>query len=498
MQISLKSNPDNLPWVVQKYGGTSVGLFLNEIADTIIPTYIETNRLVIVCSARSDGTKAKGTTNKLLRAAKEALSDGSTKHLDIVEEIKEDHLDAAKATIRDKMILSYVEAELTKECLKLRSFLEAAEIINEISPRSKDIIVGMGEKLSCIIVAAVLKDRGIGSEPIVLNDIIQQEFTILDESFYDYVANRLCQVIFKCGNKVPVLTGFFSNVPGSLLNSIGRGYTDLCAALVAVGLQSQELQIWKDVDGIFTADPRKVSTARLLTTITPEEAAELTYYGTEVIHPFTMEQVIKAGIPIRIKNVKNPFNSGTIIFPDSHSNSGVSLPASSVLLEQSNLSHKKHPTAVTMKERICILNIHSNRKNVSHGFLAKIFTALDEHNIVVDLISTSEVHVSMALSSDMDEIQLERALVELKKLGTVCVFQNMAIISLVGKQMKHLVGVAGQMFTSLAEAGISIEIISQGASEINISCVVEERFALRALNALHEKLLDFDSNIELS
>lgn len=211
-------------------------------------------------------------------------------------------------------------------------------------------------------------------------------------------------------------------MPGSLLTSIGRGYTDLCAALAAVGLSSQELQIWKEVDGIFTADPRKVKSARLLPIITPEEAAELTYYGSEVIHPFTMEQVIRAEIPIRIKNVENPFGSGTIIFPDQQSNGYATPPPTPAVLAKngyhSDLS-RKHPTAVTVKDKICVLNVHSNRKNVSHGFLAKIFMALDEYNIIVDLISTSEVHVSMALSPDVEESQLEKAMVELEKLGTV-------------------------------------------------------------------------------
>ncbi|GAA5807316.1 hypothetical protein MFLAVUS_000674 [Mucor flavus] len=504
MQISLKSNPAHLPWVVQKYGGTSVGKFLDEIANTIIPTYLKTNKIVIVCSARSGNTKEEGTTNRLLRAAQEALIDGSNKHLEIVQEIRQDHLNAARAVIKNEDILRSLEAQLENECLKLRSFLEAAEIIDEISPRSKDIIVGMGETLSCTIVTAVLKDRGIDSQLVVLNNLIEREFTALDESFYTYIAERLQHVIHQCGNRVPVLTGFFGNVPGSLLTSIGRGYTDLCAALAAVGLRAQELQIWKEVDGIFTADPRKVKTARLLPIITPEEAAELTYYGSEVIHPFTMEQVIKAEIPIRIKNVENPMGQGTIIFPDTSSNTsknGYATPPPTPAVLAQNGYHldlsRKHPTAVTVKDKICVLNVHSNRKNVSHGFLAKIFMALDEHNIIVDLISTSEVHVSMALSSETDESNLEKALVALRHLGKVDVIQDMAIISLVGKQMKNLVGVAGKMFTSLAEAGISIEIISQGASEINISCVVGERFALAALRAIHQRLLDVDPSVEL-
>lgn len=214
--------------------------------------------------------------------------------------------------------------------------------------------------------------------------------------------------------------------------------------MASVGLQAQELQIWKEVDGIFTADPRKVHNARLLPIITPEEAAELTYYGSEVIHPFTMEQVIRACIPIRIKNVENPAGSGTVIFPDvlnsnndnktngdsnyilnkklnRHASRGDVTPPLSVLAQNgyhSDLS-RKSPTAITIKDNICVLNVHSNRKNVSHGFLAKIFTTLDDHNIIVDLISTSEVHVSMALSADVASNSLDVAVKELSKLGRV-------------------------------------------------------------------------------
>lgn len=208
-----------------------------------------------------------------------------------------------------------------------------------------------------------------------------------------------------------------------MLSTIGRGYTDLCAALLAVGLHAQELQIWKEVDGIFTADPRKVEGARLLPIITPEEAAELTYYGSEVIHPFTMEQVIRASIPIRIKNVENPKGQGTIIFPDLAASNGSATPPPAPEVLAQNGYHldltRKHPTAVTVKDNVCVLNIHSNRKNVSHGFLAKIFTILDKYNIIVDLISTSEVHVSMALGAEIVESTLESARSELEKLGRV-------------------------------------------------------------------------------
>ncbi|KAI7857416.1 Aspartate/glutamate/uridylate kinase [Circinella umbellata] len=487
----LRQNSSDLPWVVQKYGGTSVGKFLETIATNIVPSYLETNRVVIVCSARSGETKEKGTTNQLLRAAEEALTPGSNKHLDIVKELLSDHLSAAKALVKNQIILEKLEAQIQKDCMKLRSFLQAAEIIEEISPRSRDIIAGIGELLSCSIVTAVLQDKGIDSQLVCLNNIIDREFEVLDQEFYDYLSQRLGDIVRQCGNKVPVLTGFFGNVPGSLLTAIGRGYTDLCAALAAVGLGAQELQIWKEVDGVFTADPRKVPDARLLANITPEEAAELTYYGSEVIHPFTMEQVIRAEIPIRIKNVENPAGSGTIIYPEDQK----------IIqeLDTTNLDllHTKLPTAVTIKDNICVLNVHSNRKNVSHGFLAKIFATLDEYGVVVDLISTSEVHVSMALGSDMVQANLDKAIANLEMLGSVDVLHDMAILSLVGKHMKNTIGTAGKMFTALASAGVNIEIISQGASEINISCVVDKENALSAMKAIHKGLLSVEALQEI-
>jgi aspartate kinase len=271
--------------------------------------------------------------------------------------------------------------------------------------------------------------------------------------------------------------GYFGPVPGSLLAQIGRGYTDLCAALCAVGLKASELQVWKEVDGIFTADPRKVPTARLVPVITPDEAAELTYYGSEVIHPFTMEQVIRARIPIRIKNVENPRGEGTIIYPDDKFPRGAATEmgegTSSVTYQASNDEIRvetKVPTAVTIKDNIIVLNIHSNRKTISHGFLARIFGTLDRAGVVVDLISTSEVHVSMAMQDISSKKRLDRLTKDLEKIGDITISKDMAILSLVGKNMRHAVGCAGMMFTALAKAGINIEMISQGASEINISC----------------------------
>jgi aspartate kinase len=287
----------------------------------------------------------------------------------------------------------------------------------------------------------------------------------LDHRFYQELIATLRERMLACEDRIPVVTGYFGAVPGSLMDGeIGRGYTDLCAALIAVALKAEELQVWKEVDGIFTADPTKVPTARLLPTITPSEAAELTFYGSEVIHHLTMDQVVHAIPPIklRIKNVKNARGNGTIILPDpvpapgklKHSRS------SSTLVPRRT---PKRPTAVTIKDKITVINVHSNKRSISHGFFAKVFSILDNRQLSVDLISTSEVHVSMAIHSpSIPAEHMRRAKEELEECGEVSILNKMAILSLVGAEMKNMVGVAGRMFSTLGEHNVNIEMISQG------------------------------------
>ncbi|KAG7451054.1 aspartate kinase [Guyanagaster necrorhizus] len=543
------------PWLIQKFGGTSVGKFAVKIAEDVVSNYIDSNKVAIVCSARSGSTKALGTTNLLLRAASEALvrrkpggvstpgtgtvtpmlfgrmkdtsqsppisptrSRSSSDHQHqtfnclaplavpqagqelpvynvTVDLIRQEHLNAAGESIRDPDIRKELEAEIESDCDWLRSFLFAsqdAKVIDEISLRSRDSIIGLGERLACKFMTAVLRDQGIDAEYVSLENIVPEmdEDGSLDQAFYDRLAIAVGERIELCGQRVPVVTGFFGPVPGSLLRQVGRGYTDLLSALLAVGVKASELQIWKEVDGIFTADPRKVATARVIPLISPDEAAELTYYGSEVVHPFTMEQVIRKKIPIRIKNVENPAGLGTVIYPDPEEE-GKEVPVARQSVTEHDVLGKesKRATAVTIKERIIVLNVNSNRKSVSHGFLAGIFTTLDRFGVVVDLISTSEVHVSMAIEDGLIPKIMDRLVRELRKSGTVSVHQDMAILSLVGKRMRNMVGIAGNMFTTLAKGNVNIEMISQGASEINISCVIEGRDAVKALNLIHQSCL---------
>ncbi|PBP23903.1 aspartate kinase [Diplocarpon rosae] len=496
-------------WIVQKFGGTSVGKFAVNIAEDIVRSSLANNKIAVVCSARSTGKKVEGTTSRLLEIfgvleAINTVKDTESVHYEslvaeyerLVHVICEDHVTAARGHIRDEGIQDTLVRHIKDECKEIIEYRIAAERWHlEIDGRSKDRIVSFGEKLSCRFLAALLQDRGVAAEFVDLSDVVNSKSGRgLDLGFYKSLVAALREKVLACEDRVPVLTGYFGTVPGGLMDGeIGRGYTDLCASLIAVGMTAEELQVWKEVDGIFTADPTKVPTARLLQTITPAEAAELTFYGSEVIHHLTMDQVMHATPPIqiRIKNVKNPRGNGTIVLPD------VKL-SSNRLLHSRNASTvslrvtPKRPTAVTIKDKISVINVHSNKRSISHGFFAKVFRILDERQLSVDLISTSEVHVSMAIhSANISDDDLEKAKEELEECGEVSILHKMAILSLLGAEMKNMIGVAGKMFSTLGENNVNIEMISQGASEINISCVIDAYEATRAMNILHTNLFTF-------
>lgn len=461
-----------------------MGKFPRAIVNVVKQSQLD-GEVAIVCSARSTGTKATGTTNRLLRAASEA--EHHRDYTKFIEAVRTDHLESADSFVQNPDIRSRLKQEIEEECDHVLRILEAAQTLGETSPRSRDKVMSVGEKLSCRYMTAMLQDANVEAAYLDLSDIIDFKVaSSLDQAFYDNVAVRLAKRLEGTAGKVPVITGYFGAIPRGLLTTVGRGYTDLCAALVAVGIKAKELQIWKEVDGIFTADPRKVPTAQLIPQITPAEAAELTFYGSEVIHPSTMDQVIRARIPIRIKNVMNPRGGGTIIYPDALPPLGTDSPKHSPSLFRSRSSSvqsrkvgPKRPTAVTLKHKILVLNIHSNKRSLSHGFFAGIFSTLDKWSLSVDVISTSEVNISLALHSEAPlytgggdneyeivDQDLRGAIEDLRQFGTVDIVPDMAIVSLVGKQMKNMMGIAGKMFATLGEHNINIEMISQGKTSL--------------------------------
>lgn len=425
---------------------------------------------------------------RLLKAAAEAAKSNPSSYKFIVTNIRDDHVHAAVSTLQSPDLLAIFTGEVERETEDLMKYLAAADTLGEVSPRTLDIIISKGEILSCYFMRALLQDRGIDAYVVDLSQLRAVEAPTCDvnHAFYQDYAEALRSVFKESDNRVPVVTGFFGPVPGGLLSHVGRGYTDLCAALVAISLGASELQIVKEVEGIYSADPRKVPTARLLPTITPSEAAELTFYGSEVIHPFTMEQVIRESIPIRIRNVNNPGGTGTTILPESiktpiptNNTPPTLLTSPSFRCRKSVISTSptirvKRPTAVTVKNRILVINVRSNKRTSSRGFLQRTFAILDKWRLSVDLIASSEVNVSMAFychrelvhgdgeARQIIDADLRGAVDELAQLGTVELVDDMAIVSLVGQEMKNMVGISGAMLSVLGKHNINIEMISQG------------------------------------
>ena len=455
--------------LVQKFGGTSLGEASRlENIYQILRSYSEEHTLIVVVSAMSGTLKEEGTTAKLLLSIQEASKKGNflryAKEIQDFHEKIVDDLDFSSSNYKN-----WAKEKIGENLKYLSSFLEAISVIGEASAKTSDVVIAIGEKLSAIILSAYLNSKNLDSAFLDLSELITHSYKSADFLFLQDLRNLLKKRIEEVPGKIPVATGFLGHVPGGILEGIGRGYSDFTAAAIAASVHAKELQIWKEVDGIYSADPRKVDNAYILPSISPEEAAEITFYGSEVIHPFTMEQVVHANIPTRIKNTWFPDRPGTVIEPNGE-----------------NVAAAYRPTAVTCKRNVTVVNFRSNRMLMSYGFMAKVFNILERHAIIIDLISTSEVNISLTTTNTTS---LMAAVEECKEFSEVHVMKGQAIVSLVGLGMKSTLGTASHMFQTLAAQGINIEMITQGASEINISCVVRDEDALKALRAVHEAML---------
>ncbi|HJM06723.1 MAG TPA: aspartate kinase, partial [SAR324 cluster bacterium] len=260
-----------MPLVVQKYGGTSLGNAerLQNVAHIIANT-VKQHKVIVVVSAMSSYTKAEGTTSRLLEAGNLAINGGPFfRVLDLVEQ---SHFKALEEAISDTVIMEEVKEYIHEELRSLKAFLEAIHVIHEISPRSQDLIIGTGERLSARLLSGVLKSYGIDSTYTDLSQCVEENLSPNNGEFYSLCQQAFRKKLPENQNDVPVITGFFGFVSGGIINRIGRGYSDLTAALIAAEMQAEELQVWKEVDGIFSADPRKVPTASVLDAISPSEA----------------------------------------------------------------------------------------------------------------------------------------------------------------------------------------------------------------------------------
>ncbi|RYP75274.1 hypothetical protein DL771_002494 [Monosporascus sp. 5C6A] len=456
-------DPESTGLVVHKIGGTSIGKFANRVADIIAsPSAIK--RMVAI---RHDVRTKKVLLDKLR----------TTIHF-----IRDEHISAVQSAVQSPDLQDEACQQIDEDCQQLLHYIDAAGRFDlDIDAHSKDRVISFGEKWSCRLMAAMLKDRQVDAEYIDLSQAMY--LSILDypqQKYFRRAADILAQHISTCNAQVPVVTGFFGSVPGGLLDGgIARGYSDVCAALVAVGLRAEKLCFWKEVDGILTANPAEVPTARLLSTISQDEANELTFYGSEVVHHLALSLALQAmpRIEVCIKNVQKPAGQGTMIIPDAPElPEGQIMPPDDSPAETGNMAMAvatrcASATAITIKRHITMLNIYSNRKVISHGFFAKVFSTLDSCNISVDLVATSEVYISMAIdTSDANEARVSAARLHLREVARVTTRPNMAILSLVGRQLKNVTGFTGRMFTILGESGVNIEMISQD-SQVKFSSI---------------------------
>jgi len=453
---------------------------MSKVANIIKSHYDEkeNKNVIAVVSALSSDTKEEGTTSRLLAAAAHAVA--GKPFVTFLNNIEDTHMDIVYSLLNDRKHREEAKQFIQTELDRTRSFCDSLQVIQELSPRSQDQIIGCGERLSAGLVSVVLKEHGLRSVNVDLSHSFPEG---LDTSRrgYQHTAKRklasILQPIVKAG-VVPVVSGFFGSVKGGIIKGVGRGYTDLTSALCAGALQAQSLQVWKESDGVFTGNPTKIDAARLLSIVTPEEASELTYFGNEVLHPFTMECAIEDKVPIQILNTFKPESGGTSIVEEDHDS-----------LENIRGLKCQGIAAVCSKKGIPVLNIMSNRLLSSSNFLATVFETFAKHNVKADLISTSVSNLTITLHETTDRSSIQKLIRDLDEFGKIQYDENRAIVSCIGSGMKNQRGLASKVFHELSDAGISLEMISQGASEINISVVIKAEDMDKAIHTIHNRFL---------
>ncbi|EGD76116.1 aspartokinase [Salpingoeca rosetta] len=472
-------DPSKRKVFVQKFGGTSLGTFekLEKVVN-IVRTNLEKARLACVVSAISSETKSEGTTSRLLNAAQAAVNEDPFHHF--LDAIEDTHLDIIYSMIRNPDNRDAAKQHVLKELRNVRQFCESLTVIRELSPRSHDMIVGCGERLSAGMIASVLKEEGIPTVYMNLSHLFKSPLDANKVGYHHKAIAALQTQLDKTVDLdyvVPIITGYMGDIAGGIIDGIGRGYSDLTAALVAAALKADALQVWKESDGIFTGNPTKISNAQLLHVVSPREAAELTYFGNEVLHPFTMECAIEANIPIHILNTFKIDSPGTVVKPH----------ATQTELAERGL---RNIAAVVSKKHIDVINVASNKRLESASFLAKVFELFAKHRVKVDLISTSETNLSITVHESVEGHRVQDLVAELEALGRCSIKRNRAIVSIIGEGMAKQIGLAAEMMDCLSSQKINFEMITQGASEINTTVVIKQDQADLAVQAIHERFLD--------
>ena len=444
--------------IVMKFGGTSVedARAISRVA-AIVGDRLE-QKPVVVVSAMAKVTDA------LLTMARAAGSGDRKAALKLCRSLQERHYNTASELLGTALFTQF-HGELGAEFEALDELLRGISAVGEVTPRTTDYVAAFGEMLSSKIVAAAFTGLDLPGVHVDSRDILVTDSTYMEAvPQFEETNERLLakvQPLLDQG-KVPVMGGFIGANRAGVTTTIGRGGSDFSAAIFGAGLNATRIDIWTDVDGILTTDPRICPDARRIKVISFDEAAELAYFGAKVLHPATVLPAIQKNIPVYVLNSRNPSCEGTRI--TTHAPQGRNLFK-----------------AIAAKKRITIVDVAAPRMLLAHGFLRAIFEAFDRHKVSVDVVSTSEVSVSLTVDSNQ---AIPALAADLAKLADVKYEGRKAIVCLVGENLREKPGVAALVFRELADK--KIRMISQGASEINLTFVIDEDEVPDVVSRLHK------------
>jgi aspartate kinase len=446
--------------VVMKFGGTSV-----EDAAAIGRTAgIVAGRVALGKSPVAVVSAMAKVTDQLLRAAAAASQGDRAGALAISSRLRARHCDTARDLVKDAAEIAALVRTIDEKFSTLDEILRGLAAIRELTPRISDLIVSYGERLSSRIVAAAFRERGmdaahVDAREIIITDSEFQKAAPLDDIIEKRAQEKLMPLV--SAGKVPVMGGFIASNEAGLTTTLGRGGSDFTGALVGGALASETIEIWTDVDGIMTADPRVCTDALRVKVISFEEAAELAYFGAKVLHPATILPAVKKNIPVLVLNSRNAACEGTRIV--------------------SMAPHCRSPfKSIAVKKKLTIMDIVASRMLLSHGYMSKIFAVFDKHKCAVDMVSTSEVSVSLSVDSNAS---LPEIAADLRALADVTLEGKKALVCMVGEDIRGQNGIAAQVFNAIRH--VNVRMISQGASEINMSFMIEEDDADEAVRSLH-------------
>ena len=458
--------------IVMKFGGVSVadGEGMKNVGKIVERFKAEGNEIVVVTSAMFN------VTNSLLDAASRA-GKGQREHVrKFVEETRERHVKSAEVAIRDRETLERTVKVIESKCEDLKNILLGIAHIGELTPRSKDFVVGYGERFSAPILQGVLEDLGMEARALTGGEagIITDDHFGWAEPLMNVTTLEVRQVIDPLIEKgvVPVVSGFIAATQDGTQTTLGRGGSDFTASIIGAAIRADEVWVWKDVDGLMTANPKIVEDARMIDKISFSEAMELAHFGAQVIHPKALESAAKFQLPFRVKSLSNPDGTGTLIVKE-------------VRIKDADIVK-----AITNIDDVDLITVSGASMVGTPRLAAKVLEILTEEDIDVLMISQSSSEESITLAIPKDDGSKAQNALELSLLGSkqvreVSIEAGLSIVAVVGAGMKGTPGVAARVFKTMAENDVNIRAIAQGSSELNISFIIRKQDAPKAIAALH-------------